>query len=761
MKLAGNIVFVALLALAIIAGSLIGLMLVYSVDLPQIADLERYRPITTTDLLDIHGRVFGSFALERRIVVPYEALPPLLRQAVISIEDKNFESHWGVNVFRVLGAAYHDLTSNGRTQGASTLTMQLARNLFLSSQQTFGRKLQEIFLSIQIERAFTKEQIFTLYANQIYLGQGVYGFEAGSEYYFSKHALDLTLPEAALLAALPKGPVAYSPIQNPDRAFRRRNMVINSMLEDGVITNAQANAAKAAPLGLHIEPPSNSVAPWFVEDVRRELERQFGSEQVHEEGLRVYTTLDLDLQQAANRAVLDGLAALERRHGWKGNLLNVIAAGGSLDEFRHPDWRQPLAPGSYMHALVTNVLPYQVIARIGQQQVVLGPDDFAWTGQRDAENFLHPGDIIYVHIVPSSDSNLVLHAMLEQDSGVQGSLMAVDNASGEVLSMVGGRDFNLSQFNRATQAERQTGSSFKPYVYTTAIDGGARPEETIIDAPVTFSTGAGPYTPHNYDDTFEGAVTLVHAFADSRNVPAVKLAERAGIRKVIATAHQFGLSSNIPPFLPVALGSVEATLQEQVAAYSSFPNDGVRIGPHLIRKVTNADGLTLSESPANVAESTSVRTARIMMTLFKAVLGPGGTASAAGVLKHPLGGKTGTTSDFNDAWFIGFSPSITCGVWVGYDSRQSLGDKENGGRAALPSWMDFMKVAIADRPDEHFPGDLHPPPPNKLAGGHTALDPLKTAIAGPVSGQSLRTRTPANAVAAPARVPAGPAATPQ
>ena len=345
MKLAGSITFLALLALAIIAGSLTGLMLVYSVDLPQIADLEKYRPITATDLLDVHGRVFGSFALERRIVVPYEALPPVLRQAVISIEDKNFESHWGVNIFRVLGAAYHDLTSNGRTQGASTLTMQLAKNLFLSSQQTFGRKLQEIFLSIQIEHAFTKEQIFTLYANQIYLGQGVYGFEAGSEYYFSKHARDLTLPEAALLAALPKSPTAYSPIANPDHAFRRRNMVINSMLEDGVITNAQANAAKAAPLGLHIEPPSNSVAPWFVEDVRRELERQFGSEQVHEEGLRVYTTLDLDLQQAANSAVLDGLAALERRHGWKGNLLNVLAAGGSLDDFHHPDWRQPTTPG--------------------------------------------------------------------------------------------------------------------------------------------------------------------------------------------------------------------------------------------------------------------------------------------------------------------------------------------------------------------------------------------------------------------------------
>ncbi len=719
MKLAGSITFLALLALAVIAGSLTGLMLVYSVDLPQIADLERYRPITSTDLLDIHGRVFGSFALERRVVVGYEAIPSVLREAVISIEDKNFESHWGVNLFRVMGAAYHDLTSNGRTQGASTLTMQLARNLFLSSQQTFGRKLQEVFLSIQIERAFTKQQIFTLYANQIYLGQGVYGFEAGSEYYFSKHARDLTLPEAALLAALPKGPVSYSPLVNPDRAFRRRNMVINSMLEDGVITNAQANAAKAAPLGLHIEAPSNSVAPWFVEDVRRELERQFGSEQVHEEGLRVYTTLDLDLQLAANRAVLDGLAALERRHGWKGNLLNVLAAGGSLDEFRHPDWRQPTGPGSYVHALVTNVLPYQVSARIGQQQVILGPDDFAWTKQRDAEKFLRPGDIIYVKIASSGDTNLVLHAALEQDSGLQGSLMTVDNASGEVLAMVGGRDFNLSQFNRATQAERQVGSSFKPYVYAAAVEDGARPEETIVDAPVTFSTAVGPYTPHNYDDTFEGPVSLLHAFADSRNIPAVKLAERVGMRKVIATAHQFGLTNNIPPFLPVALGSVEATLQEQVAAFSSFPNDGVRIGPHLIRKVTNADGLTLSENPATVNESTSQKTARTMMTFFKSVMQYGGTGAAAGVLHHPLGGKTGTTTDFNDAWFIGFSPSITCGVWVGFDNRQSIGDKESGGHAALPMWIDFMKVAIADRPDEHFAGDPRPSPPTNIANNRS------------------------------------------
>ena len=316
-KLAGKLTLVALLILAVITGSLAGLTLVYSVDLPQIHDLERYRPSTTTELYDQKGRIIGSFALERREVVNYDDFAPVLRQAVISIEDKSFESHWGINVLRIAGALWHDLRSHGRAQGASTLTMQLARNLFLSSERTVGRKVQEAYLAIQIERAFTKQQIFTLYGNQIYLGSGMYGFEAASQFYFSKHARDLDLTEAALLAGLPKGPVAYSPVLNPDKALHRRNLVLSEMESDGVITHAQAEQARNAPLGLHIAQPEMSAAPWFQEEVRRELEKRFGSEQVHEAGLKVETTLDLDLQKTANRAVLDGLAAYERRRGWK------------------------------------------------------------------------------------------------------------------------------------------------------------------------------------------------------------------------------------------------------------------------------------------------------------------------------------------------------------------------------------------------------------------------------------------------------------
>ena len=703
-KLAGKRALAALLALAVVTGSLAGLMLIYSADLPQIHDLERYRPSTTTQLFDQKGRIFGSFALERREVVNYDDFAPVLRQAVISIEDKSFESHWGINVLRIAGALWHDLRTSGRAQGASTLTMQLARNLFLSSERTPTRKLQEAYLAIQIERAFTKQQIFTLYGNQIYLGSGMYGFEAASQYFFSKHAKDLSLTEAALLAGLPKGPVAYSPLLNPEKALRRRNLVLTEMELDRVITHAHAEQARNAPLGLHISQPESSVAPWFQEEVRQELEKRFGAEQVHEAGLKVETTLDLDLQQAANRAVADGLVAYERRRGWVGHegpgkLENVLALGSTIENYKHPDWAVNSAPGSYVHAVVTRVLPMEIRARIGANTVQILPEDWKWTGQRYADALVKPGDIIYIHLAEATEGT-VRRATLEQDSGAQGSLLAMDNTTGDVLAMVGGRDYALSQFNRATQAQRQVGSSFKPYVYTAAIEAGAKPGDTIVDGPVSFGT----YTPHNYENDYKGRMTLINAFAESRNIPALKLADRVGIQKVIDVAHRFGVTSNIPAYLPIALGAVEITLEEQVASYSVFPNDGIRVKPRLIRKVENADGITLWEEPPAVNEVISKQPARTMMSLFEAVM-QHGTGAAAAQLNHPLGGKTGTTSDYTDAWFLGFSPSVTCGVWVGFDTNQSLGNKETGARAALPIWMNVMRVAIAGKDDERFLGE--------------------------------------------------------
>jgi penicillin-binding protein 1A len=752
-KLAGKVALIALLVLAVITGSLAGLTLVYSVDLPQINDLERYRPSTTTELYDQKGRIVGSFALERREVVNYNDFAPVLREAVISIEDKSFESHWGVNIFRVLGALWHDLRSHGRVQGASTLTMQLARNLFLSPERTAARKLQEAYLAIQIERSFTKQQIFTLYGNQIYLGHGQYGFEAGAQFYFSKHAKDLNLTEAALLAGLPKGPSAYSPLLNPEKALRRRNLVLSEMEDDKLISASEAAQARSAPMGLHIAQPEGSVAPWFQEEVRRELEKRFGTEQVHEAGLRVETTLDLDMQQAANHAVADGLAVYERRHGWTGKLENVLASGTTIEDYKHPDWAVKSKPGDYVHAVVTSTLPLVIRARVGTQEVVLQPEDWQWTGQRYGDALAKPGDVIYVHLGDAMEGG-ARRATLEQDSGAQGALLAMDNTTGDVLAMVGGRDYALSQFNRATQAERQTGSSFKPYVYAAAIEDGAKPDDIIVDGPVSF----GSYTPHNYENDYRGAMTLTNAFAESRNIPALKLAARVGIHKVIDLAHRFGVTSNIPPYLPVALGAVEITLEEQVASYSVFPNDGLRVTPRLVRKVSNADGIVLWEDPPAVKEVISQPTARTMMGMLRAVI-QHGTGGAASQLNHPLGGKTGTTSDYTDAWFLGFSPSVTCGVWVGYDSNQSLGEKETGAKAALPIWMTVMKVAIAGKDSEKFLGDK-PDNPTQMAAATSAANPGTPATAKGLSPGAKPAAQPASGAAAKLTKTSGPAKTP-
>jgi penicillin-binding protein 1A len=526
-----------------------------------------------------------------------------------------------------------------------------------------------------------------------------------------------------LLAALPRGPSSSSPVSHPERALDRRNLVLNSMLEDGVITAQQATETKASPLGLHIESPPNTVAPWFVDEVRKELNQRFGSDMVHQSGLRVFTTLDVKLQQAANAAVLDGLAAYERRQGWRGNLLNVIAAGSSIDAFRHPDWSIRPAPGAYIHGVATEVLPYEVTVRVGENtNAILAPEGWAWTKKELATDLLRPGDIVYVHILPAaggepaagknaasqpikvtSGEGSLVGATLEEDSGVQAALMAVDNPSGDILALIGGRDFNLSEYDRATQAQRQTGSSFKVYDYTAAMENGFKPDSLIVDGPTTFRTASGLYIPHDYEHRYLGTITLTRAFAESLNIPALKLAEQIGIHKVIATAHRFGVTTDIPAFLPVALGAAEISLYEQVAAYSSFPNDGIRLTPHFVHRVTTADGEVLWDDTPDVHVSTDEKTARQMMQLLQTVTSEG-TGEIAKQLNHPIGGKTGTTNDFTDAWFLGFSPSVTCGVWVGYDDRKTLGDKQTGARVALPIWVDFMRTVIDGHPDETFPG---------------------------------------------------------
>jgi penicillin-binding protein 1A len=698
----GRLAFALLLLGSICIGALAGLLFVYSSDLPQVRALEDFRPNVVTELYADDGQIVGSFALQRRILLTYEQIPPVLRDAILTTEDQHFEEHWGVDFTRVAGAAYRNLLAHRVTEGASTLTMQLAGTLFLDrSDRSMRRKIQETLLALQIERHYTKQQIFTMYCNQIYLSHGNYGFEAASEYYFGKPVGKLTLPEAALLAGLIRGP-SYSPIQHPQRALARRNLVLDRMGHAGKITTVQARQAIAQPLALHVEAPRNTLAPYFVEEIRKYLEGAYGTETVHERGLRVYTTLNVAMQQAANQALRDGLHAYDRRHGWRGQLDNILRDHrAALESYEDEDWRWPINKHDYVTALVTAVDDKAATLKIGPYRALLTQPDFIWTRHKSPKELLSVGDLPQVFIKEIVAS--VAHVQLEQNVGPQAALVAIDNPTGEIKAMIGGYSFEESKFNRATQAQRQVGSSFKIYVYSTAIQQGFTPFDTVLDAPFTVMSGGQPYSPHNYDEKFEGMITLRRALAGSRNVPAIKLAEKLGMNIVIETARRFGITSPLPPYLPVALGAADLNLLEHTSAFTVFPDDGVRIDPHMIRRVTTYDGALLEQARPAVHDVLEPDVARTMTAMLQDVV-KFGTGMPARALGRPAGGKTGTTNDFTDAWFIGFVPQLTAGVWVGYDDKAvSLGKPETGAIAALPIWLEFMQAALAGKQVEDFP----------------------------------------------------------
>ncbi len=707
-KIFGQFVFLILVLLSAGLGALGGLVFVYSSDLPQVRELEDYRPDVMTELYADDGTLIGSFALERRVIVTYNRIPSLLKDAVLSVEDRHFESHWGVDTLRILRAGITDLLEWRKAQGASTLTQQLSRMLFLTPERSFRRKFQEILMAIQIERRFTKPQIFAMYANQVSLGHGNYGFEAGAEFYFAKHLDQLALPEAALLAGIPKSATLYSPILHPDRALQRRNLVLAAMLENRKITPAQYREAKAAPLGLNIQRWNNNTAPYFVEDIRQFLEKKYGTEAVHEKGLRVYTTLSVRMQRVAEHALRLGLHEDDKRRGWRGPEKNILKkpftlANGrpaTLLTYSDDDWKKPLEPGNWVHGLVTEVKPDHALVRFGNLTARLNAPDSSWTKKSKADQVFAPGDVDLFFIKEMKGQ--ALHVTLDQRPSVQGAMVAIENSTGAIKAMVGGYDFEESKFNRARQAERQVGSSFKIYVYSQALLDGASPFETILDAPVSFPSPSGVWSPHNIDNKFEGTITLLHALAESRNVPAVRLLAKVGIDKVIKLCRKFGITSRLVANLPLALGASDLTLLEHTSAFTTFPNDGVHIAPRMIERVTNYDGRLVDDFPPEVSDVLPAPVARLMVSMLREVVNSG-TAAKAKSLERPLAGKTGTTNDFSDAWFIGFSPSLTCGLWVGFDDHRPLGPREEGAHVALPIWMEFMGEALKDQPVEDFP----------------------------------------------------------
>jgi penicillin-binding protein 1A len=696
----GSLVFVFLLCLAIALGATAGVLFVYNSDLPQVNSLEDYHPSLITEVYADDGHtLIGSFALERRVIVTWDEIPQVMKDAITSVEDQNFFTHWGIDFYGIARAGMKDIMAGRVVEGGSTLTQQLSKNLFLTPEKTARRKIQEMMLAIQIERFYTKQQILTMYCNLHFMGHGQYGFAAAAEYFFGKELKDLNIEEAAMLAAIPRSPPNYSPILHPDRALMRRNYAIDRMVAEKKITVAQGEEAKSHPIKLVEKKRPDELAPYFVEELRRYLERKYGTFAVHEGGLKVYSTLNVDMQKASNTAVRMGTRDYDKRHGWRGAERNLISEGvPDLEAQELKDWKLPIRTNDIVPGIVTDLTKNGGASiKIGAYHAQLGLPDIAWTKAKAASEILKVGDIALFQIRSMNTADKKVEVTLEQKPKVQASFLAIQPQTGEIKAMVGGYDFDESKFNRTTQSLRQTGSSFKPFVYAAAVDNGLRPDDTIVDAPVSF----GSYSPGNYDGKYEGTISIRRALGDSRNIPAVKTLAKLGVNNLIPYLRRFGITSKIEPVLPIALGAADVTLIEMVSAYSTFPNDGVRVVPQMITRVTDYEGNVLEENFPELRDVIPAETARIMVDLMQEPVRQG-TATKAKELNRPVAGKTGTTNDFTDAWFIGYTPSLVAGAWIGFDEKVTLGDKETGGKAALPMWMEFIREVYKDKPVEQF-----------------------------------------------------------
>ena len=714
-RLAKSAGLIILFVLAAFLGTVSGVIFAFAGDLPAITALDDYAPSTITRVYGARGDVVGEFSTQRRVVVPYEAISPKLRQAIIAAEDADFERHFGLSVPHifiaatraVVGAVKGAVTGKySRPRGASTITQQLARGLFPEAvgfeigDVSPERKIKEAIVAVQIEKRYTKNEIFTFYANQMYLGEGAYGVEAAARTYFGKSAKDVSLDEAATLAGILQT-WRNAPTANMERAKRRQSYVLQQMADKGFITQKDADDAKARPIVLagSVSQPTTP-APYFLEEVRKEIESRYGAKALYENGLTIQTALDLRLQEAANRALDAGVRRVDHIHGFRKPRRNVVDERHTVEGFKHPRWDRPFAVNDIVPAVVTAVEAATIYVRAGEYRIAIDKKGFAWTRKANPAQLVRRGDLVEAKLLAMDQVARTATAALDQPSLVQGAVIAIDNRTGQVKAMIGGESFERSKFNRATQAFRQTGSAFKPFVYTTAIDRGYTPATLLQDTPVTYDAGPGqpPYSPQNYEKDFWGPVTLRRALEHSRNVPAIRLMDALGPKQVIAYARRFGLTAPLPPYLPIALGAGEETLIEMTSAYSVFPNQGVRMAPYMVLKVTDREGNLLEENRPEPQDAIRADTAYVMTSILRGVV-EHGTAIKAAALNWPVAGKTGTTDDFSDAWFIGFDPDITLGVWLGYDQKKPLGSGMSGSEAALPIWVSIMKAHIGDRKD--------------------------------------------------------------
>jgi len=710
----------ALICIGLFCIFIAGFYIYLAKTLPDLDALQNYQPNLVTRVYSDDGSMIGEFYIERRVVVPIEQIPQHLKEAFLAAEDAEFYQHEGISYVGIMRAFYKNLSAGRIVQGASTITQQVARGFFLTPEKKIIRKIKEMMLARKIEKHLSKSEILSLYLNQIYLGNGAYGVQAASQTYFDKDIKDLDLAESALIAGLPKAPSRYSPYVNFLLSKKRQEFILQRMVEERFITSDEADFAKAETITLKpYITKSLWIGPYFTEHIRRYIEEKYGDDTLYRRGLSIFTTLNVDLQKAANKAVKKGLRDFDRRRGYRGPLRSIIdedEARAFVDSLIQKRRKAPFKTGDMVQGIITAIdkNTKRIDVDLGGRTGYMNRWGYRWARlynpDKKPEGTIVPnplalfnvGDVLLLR-VSTTPSKGPMRLTLEQTPLVQASLLAMDPETGYIKAMVGGSDFSVTQYNRAVQSKRQPGSAFKPIIYSAAFDKGFTPATIIMDTPIVFedSANALQWRPHNYDERFGGPTTVRKALAKSRNVVTIKILKKIGLGYCIDYARKLGITTPLARDLSLALGSSAVTLYDLTSAYSVFANNGKRAKPIFITKIIDKDGNVIEDNSPTATEVISPQTAYLMVKMLEGVI-EHGTGWRARSLGRPAAGKTGTTNGLNDAWFLGFVPNLTAGVWVGYDNEKKLGRHETGSRAALPIWLSFMKDATKDKPVSDF-----------------------------------------------------------
>ncbi len=692
------LVWIVTPAVALLLGVLGGVGVASIINMPQVESLSDFNPGVITRLFDRNGEVFATYAKEKRVLIDEGAVPPLLQNAILAAEDSNFFQHGGIDAEGVLRAMSQNLRQGRLAMGGSTITMQLARQLYLTPKKTWQRKAEEALLAVELEKTFSKQQILTLYCNLIFMGHGNYGMESASRAYFGKTVQDVDLAEAAVLAGIPQRPSVYSAYKNPELVITRRDYVLRRMMEEGYITEQEYQETVSQPLLVVPNRKKDLRAPYFAEEVRRYLESTYGAKGLLEQGLQVDTTLDPDIQSAAHAALEQGLVRLDHRRGWRGALHHVDIE--ELESYELPSWRAvELTAGKWYEALVMNVSARGAEIRIGETVLQLRPEGMKWTRHQDPRKVLEPGDVVWVRLEAAEDEPgsppEIVH--LEQEPELEGAAIVLESSTGAVRAMVGGWDFDRSSFNRATQARRQVGSAFKVFVFGAALETGFTPADTIFDAPTVFpgANNLPSYSPRNFYRQYYGITTLRRALEKSMNVCSAKLMDIVGVERTIDFARRCGIRSDLPPYPSLALGAASLIPLELAGAYSAIANQGVYLEPYLIETVRTPDGQELENHLPRAHKAMEPEIAFVLGHILEGVVDRG-TAARVAHLDLDLAGMTGTTDDYIDAWFVGYTPTYTILTWVGYDVNRSIGKNMTGAAAALPIWQSIVESGLED-----------------------------------------------------------------